>query len=98
MKSISEWPASDRMASDPVMTPTIALATVRPAEAAIEVSATRSFTSCMARAVTMRLEGVDAAFCAPCMCTVYRPKRRNEKHSHQRGFTALFDCADDGMD
>src|SRR4249919_210077 len=44
---MNEWPASDRSASEPVAKPTTALATVRPAEAAIETRATCSFSACM---------------------------------------------------
>ena len=47
MKSMKEWPASDRIASEPDITPTMPLAIVSPAEANIEVSATRSLMSCM---------------------------------------------------
>ena len=50
-RSSSECAASDRMARDPVAIPTAALATVNPAEAAIEVSATLSLTSCIDRKV-----------------------------------------------
>src|SRR6476620_11184284 len=46
-KSISEWPASERIASDPVAKPTKALATVKAAEAAIDTRATCSFSACM---------------------------------------------------
>jgi hypothetical protein len=42
--SISEWPASDRIASEPVRTPTMAFAIVSPAEATIEPSAAFSFS------------------------------------------------------
>ena len=48
-KSISEWPASDKIASDPVANPTSPLAMVSPAEAAIEVSATCSLVLPMPR-------------------------------------------------
>src|SRR5262249_45819552 len=51
-RSISEWPASERMASEPVEKPTKALAMVSPAEAAIEDKATCSFSACMARRCT----------------------------------------------
>src|SRR5579862_175331 len=44
---MSECPASDRIASDPVNTPITPLATVSAAEAAIEVSATCSFSLCI---------------------------------------------------
>src|ERR1700738_21208 len=47
-RSSSECPASERIASDPVVIPTSALAAVRPADAAIEVRATLSLTSCIA--------------------------------------------------
>src|SRR5215468_8488592 len=46
-RSISEWPASERIASEPVAKPTNALAIVRPAEAAIDTRATCSFSDCM---------------------------------------------------
>src|SRR5947209_20510080 len=45
----SEWPASDRMASDPDRSPTAALAMVSAADAAIDERAAFSFTSCMGR-------------------------------------------------
>ena len=47
-KSISECAASDSSASDPERKPTTALATVKPAETAIDVSATFSFSLCIA--------------------------------------------------
>jgi len=43
-RSSSECPASDRMASDPVSTPIMPFAAVNPADAAIEPSATFSFS------------------------------------------------------
>src|SRR5215467_4793072 len=43
-KSIREWPASERIASEPVAKPTKALAIVRAAEAAIDTRATCSFS------------------------------------------------------
>src|SRR5262249_19097907 len=46
-KSISEWPASERIASEPVAKPTKALAIVRTAEATIDTRATCSFSACM---------------------------------------------------
>src|SRR3954462_11595315 len=46
-RAISEWAASDRIASEPLVTPTMAFATVRPADAAIEESATLCLTSCI---------------------------------------------------
>src|SRR4029078_11197117 len=46
---MSECPASDRIAIDPVANPTIALAIVNPAEAKIEDSATCSFSFCIER-------------------------------------------------
>ena len=46
-KSSAEWAASESSASEPESTPTTALAIVSPPEAAIEVSATRSFSRCM---------------------------------------------------
>src|SRR6476646_2096784 len=46
-RSISEWPASERIASEPVAKPTNALAIVRAAEAAIDTRATCSFSDCM---------------------------------------------------
>src|ERR1700680_2589230 len=46
--SISEWPASDRIASDPDRTPTTALAIVSAAEATIEPSAAFSFSLMLA--------------------------------------------------
>src|SRR6188472_600774 len=49
------------MAREPVIRPTTALARVRPAEAAIEVSATFSFMSCMADEVAAPRAGVNAA-------------------------------------
>src|SRR5262245_5300528 len=48
-RSIREWPASERIASEPVVKPTIALATVNPAEAIIEERATCSFSLCIRR-------------------------------------------------
>src|SRR6476646_4941682 len=39
-----EWPASDRIASEPVSSPMAALAAVSPAEAAIDTSAAFSFS------------------------------------------------------
>src|SRR5580700_10906281 len=42
--SISEWPASERIASEPERTPTMAFAIVSPAEATIEPSAAFSFS------------------------------------------------------
>src|SRR5262245_60830040 len=44
---MSECAASDRIASDPLATPTIPFASVNPPEAAIELSATFSFWSCI---------------------------------------------------
>src|ERR1043166_2548454 len=52
---MSEWAASERMASEPESAPTAALAAVSPAETATELSATRSFTSCIGR---LRRRGV----------------------------------------
>src|SRR5262244_3846192 len=46
-RSISEWPASDSIASEPAAKPTSALARVSPAEAKIEERATCSFSVCM---------------------------------------------------
>src|SRR5262249_36064197 len=46
-KSIREWPASERIASEPVAKPTKALAIVRIAEATIDTRATCSFSACM---------------------------------------------------
>src|SRR5256885_14654565 len=46
-KSSAECAASDSSASDPDKPPTTALATVSAPEAAIDVSATRSFWSCI---------------------------------------------------
>src|SRR5690349_4314198 len=46
-RSISEWAASDRIAREPDKTPTTALATVSPAEATMDVSATCSFSLAM---------------------------------------------------
>src|SRR5882724_8419790 len=48
-RSSSECAASERIASEPVASPTTPLASVRPPEAAIDVSATRCLMSCMAR-------------------------------------------------
>jgi hypothetical protein len=48
-RSMSEWAASERIASEPEASPTTALAAVSPADTATEVSATRSFTSCIGR-------------------------------------------------
>src|SRR6266566_4725835 len=57
---MSECAASDRMASDPVSTPTTALAPVSPADAAIDPSATRCLTSCIGAApCRARLAGRD---------------------------------------
>jgi len=42
-KSMAEWPASDRIASEPVEAPMMPLPIVSASEAAIEVRATRSF-------------------------------------------------------
>jgi hypothetical protein len=42
---MKEWAASDRSASEPLKTPTTALAVVKPADAAIEVSATLCLAS-----------------------------------------------------
>src|SRR6516164_9150898 len=53
-KSIREWPASERIASEPVAKPTKALAIVRAAEAAIDTRATCSFS------VGMRLKTLAA--------------------------------------
>src|SRR5262245_43642409 len=44
---MSEWAASDSSPSEPVRTPTTALAAVRPADATIEDSATFCLRSCM---------------------------------------------------
>src|SRR5579859_2950670 len=43
-RSSREWPASDKMASDPVSRPTMPFAAVSPADAAIEPSATFSLS------------------------------------------------------
>ena len=60
-KSISEWAASDRIASDPVESPTTPLASVSPADAAIEESATFCLAFCMLpRAVAGPGAGVNA--------------------------------------
>src|SRR4249919_3390455 len=48
-RSINEWPASERIANDPVLKPTSALAMVNPADAAIEDRATCSFSVCIWR-------------------------------------------------
>ena len=63
-RSISEWPASDRIASEPVSRPTTALATVSPAEAAIDPSATLSLSfigSLLPRRVNGRHRGRQCA-------------------------------------
>jgi hypothetical protein len=44
-RSMKEWAASDKSASEPLMTPTTPFAVVKPADAAIEVSATLCLTS-----------------------------------------------------
>ena len=46
-QSIAECAASDSSASDPERKPTTALAAVKPADMAIDVSATFSFSLCM---------------------------------------------------
>jgi hypothetical protein len=46
-KSSAECAASDNSASEPDSRPTTALAIVSPPEAAIDVSATRSFSDCI---------------------------------------------------
>src|SRR3954471_16771621 len=48
-RSSSECAASDRIASEPVASPTAALASVSPPEEGIDVSATRCLMSCMSR-------------------------------------------------
>src|SRR5215469_13533467 len=54
-RSMSEWAASERIASDPEASPTTALARVSPADTATDPSATRSLTSCIGR---LRRRGV----------------------------------------
>src|SRR5262245_6006656 len=56
-RSSSECAASDRIASEPVASPTTPLASVSPPEAAIDVSATRCLMSCMARLGDERRSG-----------------------------------------
>src|SRR5262245_55509106 len=51
---MSEWAASDSSPSEPLRTPTTALAAVRPADAMIEDSATLCLTSCMATGLSVR--------------------------------------------
>src|SRR5690242_12643837 len=53
-KSSAECAASESSASEPESRPTIALATVNPPEAAIEVSATRSLVSCIGSPMSSR--------------------------------------------
>src|SRR5258708_38246291 len=47
-KSMPEWPASDRMASEPETSPTTTLAKVNPPDASTDPSATFSLCPCMA--------------------------------------------------
>ena len=58
-RSISEWPASDRIASEPVKRPTTAFAAVSPADAAIDTSAAFSFSFMFASAPKGGADHVD---------------------------------------
>src|SRR5262249_16127461 len=56
-RSSSECAASDRIASEPVASPTAPLAIVSPPDAAIDVSATRCLISCMAHSMNGERNG-----------------------------------------
>src|SRR3954454_12672332 len=86
-KSSAECAASDSSASEPEKTPTTALPMVRPPEAAIEVSATRSLTSCM-RAYLSCARKISSRFCH-CV-TVFA----NESHTQFGCCVYIVDAAD----
>src|SRR5262249_17544479 len=100
-RSSSECAASDRIASEPVASPTAPLASVSPPEAAIEVSATRSLSFCIswppARPVAMAPAAVNAPSAALVSRHILGHGNANELQSG-RTRAPLFGGADDGLD
>src|SRR5581483_9955049 len=92
-RSISECAASERMASEPDKTPTIALAIVRPAEAAMEPSATRSLSfnvhSSDHDRLTARFRIVNLSLRPPCPEPVSAPFEVHVVDPPQERFAAL---------